>query len=124
MRCSNICRMAAKIEGSAALHYTCILPGGVRLFVARGFVTDIDDLVATDRDVPAPEGDDLHFLSAMGTFLRGHAFSLLILFVGLMSCRTKNQSTTDHRRTCCRFNNQKIWVSLPYKGDYPCRDPI
>lgn len=107
-----------------ALPCVGILPRDIRLFIARGFVTDVNDLITAYSDVSVPEGDDLHFLSAMGTFLLGHARSLLISFVSLMSCRTKNQFTTDRWRMRCRFNDEKIWVVLPYYEGYPRRDPI
>jgi len=46
----------------------CILLRVVGLFTARGFVADINDLVAANSDIPAPEGNDLHFFAAMRTF--------------------------------------------------------
>ena len=47
------------------------------LVILWGFLTDIDDLIAADRNVPAPERDDVYFFSAVRTFFPGHAISPL-----------------------------------------------
>jgi len=58
---------------------------GIRSVILRGFVTDINDLIAAYRDVPAPERDDVHFFPAVGAFLSRHYAHPF-----LASCRTKS----------------------------------
>lgn len=49
------------------------------LVILWGFLADIDDLIAADRNVPATERNNIHFFSAVRTFFPGHAISPLVL---------------------------------------------